>query len=103
MAVQGAQKNDRTARVSYIGIFVMYIIVYISTSFTMMFALSSVVNSYLMACFLSFSSIGVTSYLGMHFLLPSEMSRIDTRLLHELAKRKLVEFRPIGEDPNVVE
>ena len=97
MAVQGAQRNDRTARISYIGIFVLSFIVYLSTSFTTSFALSYIINSYLMACVLSFSSIGVVSYLAMHLLLPSEMSRIDTRLLHELAKRKLIEFRSIGE------
>ena|GEM_PF-3708164 len=97
MAVQDAQKNDRTARISYVGIFVLFLIVYFSTSFTISFALSPIINSYLIACFLSFSSIGVVSYLGIHLLLPSEMSRIDTRLLHELAKRKLVELRSIGE------
>ena len=103
MAIQRTQRDDRTTKISNIGLLVAFIIAYVIFSFALGFVLSTIVQNYLMACVLSFTSIGVASYLGVHFVLPSEMALIDTRLLHEFAKRKLVEFRPIDDESNVLE
>lgn len=103
MTVKGAQKDDRTTRISDIGIFVLSLIAYIVFSFAACFVISSVVHSYPAALMISFVSIGFASYLGMHFVLPAEMSRFDARLMHELAKRKLIEFEIVEEEKNSLE
>ena len=103
VAVKGTQKDDRSTRISDVGILVLTVIAYVVFSFAACFIFSAFIRNYSMACLVSFSTIGFASYLGMHFVLPVEMSRFDARLLHELAKRKLVEFKSVDEDSNKLE
>jgi hypothetical protein len=98
LAVKGAQKDDRTTRASDIGILVLSLIAYIVFSFAACFVFALFIHDYLVACALSFTSVGFVSYLGMHFVLPIEMSRFDARVLHEFAKRKLIDFQFVEED-----
>ena len=102
VAVQSAQRNDRSVKISNIGLLVAFIVAYVAFSLAIAFVLSTIAQNYLMDCMLSFASIGIASYLGMHFVLPNEMAQIDTRLLHELAKHRLVEFRPREEESSVL-
>jgi hypothetical protein len=98
MALQRTQKNDRRKRIFSVGVLSLLIIAYVIISFVVANVLSTTVPNYPMACALSFPSVAIAFYLGMHFVMPSQMAQVDSRLLHELAKRKLVEFRDIEEE-----
>ena len=81
-----------SSRLSTIGLFASFIVAYAVFSLIVALVILPIVVSLFMACVLSFSSIGLASYIMVHFVMPEEMSRIHSRLLHELAKRKLIEF-----------
>lgn len=92
MATQRTQKDDKADRMSSISIIVSSLVVYVILSFAGGLFFSTYVGS-LLSNLVSFSTIGIILYFVLHFLLPDQMSLVDTRLLHELAKRKLIEFR----------
>lgn len=92
MATQRTQRDDEADRISSIAIVVSSLVVYIIVSITCGLFFSVYVGSFL-SNLLSFSVLGIIQYIVLHFLLPDQMSKVDTRLLHELAKRKLIEFR----------
>lgn len=93
MATQRTQKKDSIDKMSSVGLALCFLVVYVTLSFAMGLLLASYMEGFLIASFVSFSTIGLGSYLVLHLALPEQMSLIDTRLLHELAKRKLIEFK----------
>lgn len=56
------------------------------------------VNSYLVANLISFLSTGAAAFALMHFVFSNEMSEFDSRVLHELARRRLIEVGMRKED-----
>ena len=93
LATQRTQKNDSIDKMSSIGLVACFLVVYVTLSFAGGILLADYVESFLVATLLSFTTIGIGSYMILHLILPEQMSLIDTRLLHELAKRKLIEFK----------
>lgn len=81
-----------TRRLSEIGLLASFIIAYGVFSLIVALATLPLIGSFLLASILSYSSVGLLSYVLVDFILPEEMSRVHSRLLHELAKRKLIEF-----------
>jgi hypothetical protein len=98
MAIQRGQRNEGESKISNVGLLVCFATLYVIFSIAMSFVIAAAVQSYLMGCAISFTLIGFVFYFGVHYLLPREMAKIDTRLVHELAKRRLVEFCSIEED-----
>lgn len=101
MAVKGKQKDDKTTTISNIGMLVTSVIAYVIFSFAACYIVSVFVQNYLMIYIISFTVVGIGYFLGMHFILPMEMSRVDARLLHEMAKRKLIEFEPVDDEQTI--
>lgn len=91
MTAQRTQ-HSMTRRLSEIGLLASFIIAYGVFSLIVALATLPLIGSFLLASILSYSSVGLLSYVLVDFILPEEMSRVHSRLLHELAKRKLIEF-----------
>lgn len=93
MAAQKTQRGDKVDKVSSLGIIVSFLVIYATLAFASSFLVSPYIGSLLLANLVSFFVVGVVSFYILQWLLPRQMSLVDTFLLHELAKRKLIEFR----------
>ena len=80
------------SKLSEIGLLASFIVAYGVFSLIVALVILPLVGSLPLACVLSYFSVGVASYVLVNFVIPEEMSRVHSRLLHELAKRKLIEF-----------
>ncbi len=93
LATQRTQKNDKIDKMSSVGLAVCFLVTYATLSSAVGLLLAAYMEGFLIADLVSFTTIGIGSYLVLHLALPEQMSLIDTRLLHELAKRNLIEFK----------
>ncbi len=91
MAVQSTP-DHRTKAISNYGMIACILFTYIVFSYCTALLFVTFVQSYLFACVLSFASVGIVFGFIVQMALPEETSHLETRLLHELAKRRLVVF-----------
>ena len=97
MAVQRAEKS-KSSRTSEISVILSFVVMCAVIAFACGLCLVPLVNSYLVANLISFLSTGAVAFALMHFIFSNEMSQFDSRVLHELAKRGLVEVGIRKED-----
>jgi hypothetical protein len=102
LATHEKQKNERISRDSNIGIGFAFVVSVLTFSIVIESSLSGILNSPLMAFIFGLFVSGVGTYVAMHMLVPRQFASIDTRLIHELAKRGLVEFQPVERDRELI-
>lgn len=71
-------------------------------SFGASLLVTSIIHNYWEAFALCFGSFGVIYYVMLHFTCRAWMARFDSRVLHEFAKRKLIELQPIDDEAELV-
>ena len=86
-------RNDKEERVTQWGLLGSFFVLAVLISFILGYYLWGIVGNFFLAQLLSFLLVGLLSLVAVHYALPSDVSRFDTRLLHELAKRHLIEFQ----------
>jgi hypothetical protein len=89
MAVQRAEKNS--SRSHDYPVILAFIVMCAVIAFAGGLCLTLIFPSYVSANVVSFLLTGAAAFVIMHFIFTEEMSQFDSRVLHELAKRKLVE------------
>jgi hypothetical protein len=78
----------------------MYILGFVAFALIIGFDLGTFIPAFF-AFLLSFLSIGVVFYMGAQFLWSKSLPRFESRLLHELASRRLVEIHTRDKDEQV--
>jgi hypothetical protein len=75
----------------------LYTLLYGIVSVLVGSSLAPLVGNYLLSMAFSFVIVGALFYLGAHYVLREASFRLDARLLHEMAKRGLIELRTTDE------
>lgn len=84
-------RNDKIHRVSIIGQLFCYLALFVMISIVLGDAFLGFFGNYFLAEVLSLSFVAMVVYLFLHLVLFESISKFDSRVLHELAKRGLVE------------
>ena len=98
MAIQHEEKKKDESKAYDITILISFLVLSCAFGLSAAIILGVVVKSLLMASLISLISTCTVSFTVLHIVFSNEMSQFDSRMLHELSKRKLIEIVATEED-----
>jgi uncharacterized membrane protein YdjX (TVP38/TMEM64 family) len=97
LAIQHEEKQ-KTSRAYDVTVLVSFLVMSAVFALAGGLLLTPVVGSITVASLISFALTGIIAFALMHVIFSDEMSQLDSRMLHELAKRRLVEISVAEDD-----